>query len=145
MGNVVSVGPTMYVGEKSNTDKGKLRPIVIDGSNVAMAHGRDTVFSSKGIEFVVKYFSERGHEKIVAFVPQYRSKPSQSTDRELLERMHKAGHLVFTPSREVGNVRITSYDDAFILDYAAMHGGIVITRDNYRDLFNVSLKTVLYI
>ena len=87
---------------------------------------------------MVKYFRARGHQKIVAFVPQFRNKPNQSTDRELLEQLHKSGNLVYTPSREVGNTRITSYDDTFILDYAAMHGGVVITRDNYRDLANVS-------
>jgi len=133
-GKVVSQGPTMYVGEQDNTVSGGLRPIVIDGSNVAMSHGMNTVFSSRGIELVVKYFSARGHQKIVAFVPQFRNKPNQSTDRELLEQLHKSGNLVYTPSREVGNTRITSYDDTFILDYAAMHGGVVITRDNYRDL-----------
>ena len=57
-----------------------------------------------------------------------------STDRELLEQLYKARNLVYTPSREVDGTRISSYDDAFILDYAAMHGGVVITRDNYRDL-----------
>ena len=137
-GKVVSQGPTMYMGEQANIAAGGLRPIVIDGSNVAMSHGMNTLFSSKGIELVVKYFRARGHQKIVAFVPQFRNKPNQSTDRELLEQLHKSGNLVYTPSREVGNTRITSYDDTFILDYAAMHGGVVITRDNYRDLANVS-------
>ena len=141
-GKVVSEGPTMYVGQQENIVEGELRPIVMDGSNVAMSHGLHTAFSSRGIELVVKYFSARGHKKIVAFVPQFRSKPTQSTDRELLEQLHKSGNLVYTPSREVGNTRITSYDDTFILDYAAMHGGVVVTRDNYRDLAMVSLEEV---
>jgi hypothetical protein len=33
-----------------------LRPIIIDGSNVAMSHGRSNVFSVKGIQIVVGYF-----------------------------------------------------------------------------------------
>jgi hypothetical protein len=48
----------------------RLRPIVIDGSNVAFQHGRHRCFSVQGIEIVVDYFERRGHEKIVAFVPQ---------------------------------------------------------------------------
>ena len=86
-GKVVSEGPTMYVGQQENIVEGELRPIVIDGSNVAMSHGLHTAFSSRGIELVVKYFSARGHKKIVAFVPQFRNKPTQSTDRELLGKV----------------------------------------------------------
>ena len=52
--------------------RGSLRPIVIDGSNVAMHHGQWKEFSVRGIELVVRYFEARGHDKIVAFVPEYR-------------------------------------------------------------------------
>ena len=38
---------------------------MIDGSNVAMSHGNNKVFSVKGIEIVVRYFEGRGHHKIV--------------------------------------------------------------------------------
>ena len=127
----------MFVGQQQDKVEGDLRPVVIDGSNVAMSHGMDSVFSAKGIELVVKFFTARGHKKVVAFVPQFRSKYNMSTDRKLLEQLYKSGTLVYTPSREVGCTRISSYDDAFILDYAAMHGGVVITRDNYRDLAHV--------
>jgi len=127
-------GLTMLVGQPQDKVEGSLRPIVIDGSNVAMSHGKDSVFSAKGIELVVNFFIARGHKKVVAFVPHFRSKNNMSSDRELLEQLYKSGTLVYTPSREVGCTRISSYDDAFILDYAAMHGGVVITRDNYRDL-----------
>ena len=45
---VVARGPTMWVGEEGQgADRGP-RPIVIDGSNVAMAHGNNKAFSSKG-------------------------------------------------------------------------------------------------
>ena len=48
-GKVVSQGPPMYVEEQDNTASGGLKPIVIDGSNVAMSHGMNIVFSSKVI------------------------------------------------------------------------------------------------
>ncbi len=35
-----------------------LRPIIIDGSNVAMSHGRSNLFSVKGIQIVVGYFRQ---------------------------------------------------------------------------------------
>ena len=51
---------------------------------------------------------------------------------QVLEELAAAGTVVFTPSRETDTQRITSYDDTFVLDYAAKHGGVVVTRDNYR-------------
>lgn len=133
---VVSQGPTMYNGNVKVNRSG-LRPIVIDGSNVAMEHGRQQgIFSSKGIKMVVDYFLNRGHKNIVTFVPQFRNKCGKAKNREILDQLYKKGYLVFTPSRETISGRITSYDDTFILDYAAKHGGVVISRDNYRDLAN---------
>jgi len=134
--NVISAGPTIYSSSGSKNTSGTLRPIVIDGSNVAMSHGKNKVFSVKGIEIVVRYFEARGHQKIVAFVPQYRDKLYQTNDRGLLNKLIDEGRVTLTPSREVDNQRINSYDDTFILDYAALHGGVVVTRDNYRDLIN---------
>lgn len=126
-----TTGPTMLASETDK--KSGLRPIVIDGSNVAMSHGKHKEFSCRGIELVINYFKSRGHEKIVAFVPQFRSKPSMSTDKDLLDRLEGEGCVVFTPSREVEGRRIASHDDRFILDYSAQHGGVVVTRDNYRE------------
>ena len=136
-GVIVASGPTMLseAGARSSP-AGGLRPIVIDGSNVAMNHGQRKVFSVKGIELVIRYFENRGHKKIIAFVPEFRKKFNQSSDQKLLERLEDEQRVSFTPSRTVDGVHITSYDDTFILDYAAQHGAIVVTRDQYRDLIN---------
>jgi ribonuclease ZC3H12 len=85
---------------------------------------------------VVDHFESIGHQKIVAFVPQFRNKGGQVKDRQVLDQLAERGVVVFTPSREIDNKRITSYDDTFILDYAAKHGGVVVTRDNFKDLAN---------
>jgi len=129
----VSKAPTISEGKEGEPRTG-LRPIVIDGSNVAMAHGKNKVFSSKGIKIVADHFKKNGHSKIVAFVPQFRKKSGQVVDRAVLQELEEEGVVVFTPSREVDRERITSYDDTFVLDYAAKHGGVVVTKDNYRDL-----------
>jgi len=125
----------------------RLRPIVIDGSNVAFAHGRSepamkngrngSEFSCWGIKLVVEYFVKRGHDNIVAFVPEFRKKSGKSRDGNLLNKLEEEGHLAFTPSREVAGRFIASHDDRFILGYAAEHGGIVVTRDNFRDHYHV--------
>ena len=58
----------------------RLRPIVIDGQNVAVAHGKEIArgfdsklrFSARGIQIVVKYFVDRGHKKqeVVVWLPE---------------------------------------------------------------------------
>ena len=44
--------------------------------------------------------------------------------------------MIFTPSRELAEAHIYSYGVTFVLDFAAHHGGVDITRDSYRDLVN---------
>lgn len=56
---------------------GRLRPIVIDGSNVAMSHGNKEVFSCKGIKICVDWFKSRGHKEITVFVPKWRKEASR--------------------------------------------------------------------
>lgn len=111
-----------------------LREIVIDGSNLALGHTNGRCFSVKGLQIAIDYFIERGH-KVVAFVPQYRQKHNQTTDANLLKALEYKGYVVFTPSREVNGRRITPYDDRYIIQYAAACEGIVVSNDNYRDLF----------
>ena len=107
---------------------------MIDGSNVAMLHGLNKVFSTKGVQIAVDYFRQRGHRDIVAFVPEFRKKGGQLSDPSIFEKLEQEGVLVYTPSRQVDGQRITPYDDNYILDRAATHGSIVVTRDNFRDL-----------
>ncbi|GBN88279.1 putative ribonuclease ZC3H12C [Araneus ventricosus] len=116
-----------------------LRPIVIDGSNVAREHGKvSNTFSCKGIKIAIDYFMQRGHTQVTAFVPQYRRHnkygPIFTTDQPLLEELSKGQHVVFTPSRRIENKRVTCYDDRFIVELATRTGGVILSNDNYRDL-----------
>ncbi|GFY68774.1 probable ribonuclease ZC3H12C [Trichonephila inaurata madagascariensis] len=120
-----------------------LRPIVIDGSNVAREHGKmDNTFSCRGIKIAIDYFLEKGHERVTAFVPLYRRHnkfgPVLTTDQFLLEELAKQQHVVFTPSRRLNNRRVTCYDDRFIVDLATSTGGVILSNDNYRDLVGES-------
>uniref|UniRef100_A0A672N4R1 Zinc finger CCCH-type containing 12A n=1 Tax=Sinocyclocheilus grahami TaxID=75366 RepID=A0A672N4R1_SINGR len=58
--------------EDTTEPESDLKPIVIDGSNVAMSHGNKEVFSCRGIELAVNYFLDRGHRNITVFVPSWR-------------------------------------------------------------------------
>ncbi|XP_036180429.1 probable ribonuclease ZC3H12C isoform X1 [Myotis myotis] len=123
------------------TDDGEnLRPIVIDGSNVAMSHGNKEVFSCRGIKLAVDWFLERGHRDITVFVPAWRKEQSRPdaliTDQEILRKLEKEKILVFTPSRRVQGRRVVCYDDRFIVKLAFESDGIIVSNDNYRDLAN---------
>ncbi|XP_063111791.1 probable ribonuclease ZC3H12C isoform X2 [Cavia porcellus] len=121
-------------------DGENLRPIVIDGSNVAMSHGNKEVFSCRGIKLAVDWFVERGHKDVTVFVPAWRKEQSRPdaliTDQEILRKLEKEKILVFTPSRRVQGRRVVCYDDRFIVKLAFESDGIIVSNDNYRDLAN---------
>ncbi|CAL1688751.1 unnamed protein product [Lasius platythorax] len=112
------------------TTQHKLREIIVDGCNVAMAHTHHQTFSLKGIQLVVDYFKLRGHD-VKVFLPQYLRKREYT----LLEEFYRKGIVVFTPSRKIAGRQITSHDDWYILEYATACGGIVISSDQYRDWY----------
>ncbi|XP_077393580.1 putative ribonuclease ZC3H12C [Festucalex cinctus] len=121
-------------------DKDNLRPVVVDGSNVAMSHGNKEVFSCQGIQLAVDWFLERGHSDITVFVPAWRKEQCRPdaliTDQDVLRQLEKNKILVFTPSRRVQGRRVVCYDDRFIVKLAYESDGIIVSNDNYRDLAN---------
>ncbi|XP_043484220.1 probable ribonuclease ZC3H12D isoform X1 [Leptopilina heterotoma] len=120
------------------TGSSAFRPVVIDGSNVAMSHGNKEIFSCRGIKICVDWFRARGHREITVFVPKWRKEASRPdnpiTEQEILGELERDRLLVFTPSRLVGGKRMVCYDDRYILRLAAELDGIVVSNDNYRDL-----------
>lgn len=121
-----------------------LRPIVIDGSNVAMHHGNQKVFSCRGIMLCVEYFLKRGHTDITVFVPMWRSEEprpeSQISEQKILNDLARQNILKFTPSRWRGNRHIVCYDDNFIVGLADKNEGIVVSNDNFNDLYEKNPK-----
>lgn len=117
----------------------ELRHIIIDGSNVAMAHGLHRFFSCRGIALAVETFWRRGHREITVFVPQWRQKRDRlTTEQHFLNQLEDLRLLSFTPSREVCGQRITSHDDRFLLHLAEKTDGIIVTNDNLRDFVDTS-------
>ncbi|XP_037120444.1 endoribonuclease ZC3H12A [Syngnathus acus] len=119
-------------------DENALRPIVIDGSNVAMSHGNKEVFSCMGIQLAVDFFLKRGHTTITVFVPSWRKEQPRPdvpiSDQKTLADLEKKKYLTFTPSRRVRHKRVVCNDDKFIVQLAFDTGGVIVSNDVYRDL-----------
>ncbi|XP_024287202.1 probable ribonuclease ZC3H12B [Oncorhynchus tshawytscha] len=135
-----AVSPEVSLEDDSVDPYDNLRPIVIDGSNVAMSHGNKEVFSCLGIQLAADWFVEKGHKDITVFVPAWRKEQSRPdapiTDQDILRKLEKEKILVFTPSRRVQGRRVVCYDDRFIVKLACDSDGIIVSNDNYRDLQN---------
>ncbi|KAH9496568.1 hypothetical protein Btru_017382 [Bulinus truncatus] len=133
--------PSSHWNTGNEDESSNFRHIIIDGSNVAMSHGKQ-VFSCKGIQLAVDWFRERGHKEITAFVPQWRKETSRPdapiTDQDILLQLEREKILVFTPSRRVKGRRVVCYDDRYILNLAKETDGIIVSNDMYRDLVNES-------
>ncbi|XP_030222078.1 NEDD4-binding protein 1 [Gadus morhua] len=120
--------------------RAELRHIIIDGSNVAMAHGLRRFFSCRGIALAVEAFWRRGHREITVFVPQWRQKRDRLTiEQHFLNQLENLRLLSFTPSREVCGRRIASHDDRFLLHLAEKTEGVIVTNDNLRDFVDTSV------
>ncbi|XP_054617600.1 endoribonuclease ZC3H12A-like [Dunckerocampus dactyliophorus] len=114
------------------------RPVVIDGSNVAMSHGDKKVFSCQGIQMAVNWFWDKGLRNITVFIPLWRKEQPRPeapiTDQHILHELERRNILVYTPSRCVNGKRVVCYDDRFIVRLAFDLDGIIVSNDNYRDL-----------
>ncbi|GAA6233216.1 ribonuclease ZC3H12A-like [Lates japonicus] len=146
-GDIQAMGPTLQLPvpasspqsrEESCEDEDALRPIVIDGSNVAMSHGNKEVFSCLGIQLAVNFFLDRGHTEVNVFVPSWRKEQPRPdvpiTDQHILRDLERRKILVFTPSRHVAGKRVVCNDDCFIVKLAYESDGIIVSNDMYRDL-----------
>jgi hypothetical protein len=103
--------------------------IVLDVQNIAMRHGKDKVFSTKGIMIAVQYWVKNGH-KVICFLPEYlfnyeevsknkrlaemglkSTKASKLPDSVgALNQLLQQGVMVKTPAQD--------YDDSYCISYA---------------------------
>ncbi|CAL8315102.1 unnamed protein product [Merluccius merluccius] len=136
--------PSPWKTQATADQSSSFRPVVIDGSNVAMSHGNKKVFSCRGLELAVMWFWGRGLRDITVFVPLWRKEQPRPdtpiTDQHILEELERRRILVYTPSRYVSGRRVACYDDRYIVRLAVDSDGIIVSNDNYRDLQMESLQ-----
>ncbi|XP_055464066.1 NEDD4-binding protein 1-like [Psammomys obesus] len=128
-----------HLALRNEPGRADLKHVVIDGSNVAMAHGLKKFFSCRGIALAVEYFWKLGNRNITVFVPQWRTRRDPHvTEQHLLGQLQELGIVALTPARMVSRERISSHDDRFLLHLADKTGGIIVTNDNLREFVTES-------
>ncbi|KAI6179223.1 hypothetical protein M3Y98_00587200 [Aphelenchoides besseyi] len=119
------------------------RLIVIDGCNIGRAScgsGREKV-NCLGLLCVARYFVVRGFDVVIFIPSSYNNALNQNVAfSTILAKLQTMGILGFTASRTAVNSRRRgiqlNYDDLYVLDYAAQHGGSVLSGDFYEDILN---------
>ena len=141
---------------------GKPRPIILDGSNVAIAHynqseskNRNKVcFSSKGLEIAINYFKDKGHTDITVILPAHRkfapkdSDNKKTIDFDILKKLQEEGYVKYCPSRkkyvhsanEQYNKVKDHYDDLFMIQLSTLNQGVIVSNDQYTDVHAQAVK-----
>jgi len=109
-----------------------------------MRHGKDKIFSTRGIQIAVQYWMKNGH-RVICFLPEYlfnydevgknkrlndmgmkATKASKLPDSvSTLNRLLEKGVMVKTPAQD--------YDDSYCISYARQANAFIVTNDKFRD------------
>uniref|UniRef100_A0A5S6Q8J7 RNase_Zc3h12a domain-containing protein n=1 Tax=Trichuris muris TaxID=70415 RepID=A0A5S6Q8J7_TRIMR len=119
---------------------GSLRPIVIDGSNVAFSYGNPRVYSPLGIAKALRYFLARKHS-VIAFTSRSFvecTSPYFVEDRSAISCLAELGLVVLTPigvsyKNDIWHF-YSCYEDQFIIKEAYETGGIIVSNDMFKDV-----------
>lgn len=109
------------------------RLVVVDGANIAFCHGKHRFFSVRGIELVIGYFRALGLKCTTFLSSSFLDRlPAEVT--QVLRRLEESGDVVFTPSRCIDGVYVSSYDDRYIVMHATEEDAVILSGDKYRDV-----------
>ena len=100
------------------------------------------MFSCRGLQIAVDYFTELGHRDIVVVVPRKRKSPKEDLEipnmnPEILEDLEKKDQVVYVSNKV--------YDDETILELAIRKNAVVISNDQFRDLKGVNPRFANYL
>ena len=117
--------PVQPVNPVVASQTGVLRLVVMDGMNMAMAHGMQRAFSVRGLVLAMEFFRQRGHE-VVVFLPRRKWTAATPEDQKILTTMEQNKIIVLVQNKH--------YDDKFIIEHAAAKQGVILSNDRYRDV-----------
>jgi hypothetical protein len=108
--------------------------VVIDGQNIAFAHGREkngkALFSYDGLGIVAEFLYRRRCKPVIV-LPSFWLKErytSKYDDNKVIERLEAYGIFLSVKTKNSNKV-----DDLFILNYAFNNNACVLTNDKFRD------------
>ena len=108
--------------------------VVIDGQNIAFAHGREkngkAFFSYDGLGIVAEFLYRRRYKPVIV-LPSFWLKErytSKYDDNKVIERLEAYGIFLSVKTKNSNKV-----DDLFILNYAFNNNACVLTNDKFRD------------
>ena len=99
------------------------------------------MFSCRGLQIAVDFFTELGHLDITVVVPRKRLSSKDldvpNMNPEILIDLEKKGQLTYVSNKV--------YDDETILELAIRKNAVVISNDQYRDLKGASPRFANYL
>ena len=120
-----------------NIDKALLNSfpeVVIDGQNLAFAHGRErnkkAVFSYDSLEIITEFLYKRRYKPVIV-LPSFWLKGRHQTkydNNKIIEKLEGYGIFLSVKAKNSNKV-----DDLFILNYAFNNNACVITNDKFKD------------
>jgi hypothetical protein len=120
-----------------NIDKDLLNSfpeVVIDGQNLAFAHGRErnekAVFSYDSLEIITEFLYKRRYKPVIV-LPSFWLKGRHQTkydNNKIIGKLEGYGIFLSVKAKNSNKV-----DDLFILNYAFNNNACVITNDKFRD------------
>ena len=124
--------------------KGELRPIIIDGLNIAKAYGlfrQNNFYDANGLKACYKYLRDTWNypdEKITIVWKHVNGKFVKG--QNILDDFRAKGIVMDANSQVVNGQRVTQDDDILALDRATKKRGVLISFDNFRKEYdNVTL------
>ncbi|BHF76437.1 hypothetical protein SprV_0501953500 [Sparganum proliferum] len=107
----------------------RLRPVIIDGANVAHADTTKPGFNAQNLRCALDYFLKRGHEDILIVLHGIR----QGCCSAVFTEAEMAKYFSFASCRRLSKETLIADDDSIILEFATKRNAVVISNDQYRD------------
>nr|VZI01376.1 unnamed protein product [Spirometra erinaceieuropaei] len=111
----------------------RLRPVIIDGANVAHADTSKPGFNAQNLRCALDYFLGRGHKDILIVLHGIR----QGSCSAVFTEAEMAKYFSFASCRRLSKETLIADDDSIILEFATKRNAVVISNDQYRDWISV--------
>lgn len=110
------------------------RIILLDGTDIALEHGKHKIYSATGIKLANDYFRNLGNQTQI-IIPAMRLNPGNCDDHFILHELKEKNLLILTPSFGIEDSKGMSLDDRFMLRIAFEHDTAILSNDSFKNLY----------